>query len=134
MRYFLLIFVLLCLTVFFAAGRRGSMSRKPPLEIFPDMDKQPKLRPQTYNEVFENGLSSQLPVAGTVARGAAYEDSAVNTGKVPGTTNWVASIPMPVTAEFLERGQQHDRWWRDRRWSDGSRRRAPSPASRVSAS
>jgi len=106
MRYFLLIFVLLCLVVFFAAGKRGSSSRKPPLEIFPDMDKQPKLRPQTYNEVFENGLSSQLPVAGTVARGVAYEDSSINTGKVPGSTNWVATIPLPVTAEFLERGQQ----------------------------
>jgi mono/diheme cytochrome c family protein len=106
MRYFLLSFVILCLAVYFAAGKRGSMSRKPPLEIFPDMDKQPKLRPQTYNEVFENGLSSQLPVAGTVARGAPYEDSPVNTGKIPGTTNWVATIPVPVTAEFLERGQQ----------------------------
>jgi mono/diheme cytochrome c family protein len=106
MRYFLLIFALLTLAVFFAAGKRGSLSRKPPLEIFPDMDKQPKLRPQTYNEVFENGLSSQLPVPGTVARGAAYEDSAVTTGKVPGTTNWVATIPLPVTAESLERGQQ----------------------------
>jgi mono/diheme cytochrome c family protein len=106
MRYFLLIFVILCLAVYFAAGRRGSISRKPPLEIFPDMDKQPKLRPQTYNEVFENGLSSQLPVAGTVARGTPYEDTPMNTGKVPGTTNWVATIPIPVTAELLERGQQ----------------------------
>ena len=41
-----------------------------------------------------------------MARGAAYEDSPFNTGKVPGTTNWVATLPIPVTAELLERGQQ----------------------------
>ena len=51
-------------------------------------------------------LSSQLPVEGTVARGSAFEDSPVNTGKVPGTTNYVATIPMPVTAQLMERGQQ----------------------------
>lgn len=106
MRYFLLIFVLLTLAVYFAAGKRGSISRKPPLEIFPDMDKQPKLRPQTGNEIFANGLSSQLPVEGTVARGSTFEDSAINTGKVPGSTNWVATIPVPVTAQLLDRGQQ----------------------------
>jgi len=106
MRYFLLIFVLLTLAVYFAAGKRGSISRKPPLEIFPDMDKQPKLRPQTGNETFANGLSSQLPVEGTVARGSTFEDSAINTGKVPGSTNWVATIPVPVTAQLLDRGQQ----------------------------
>ncbi|HEY0457084.1 MAG TPA: cytochrome c [Verrucomicrobiae bacterium] len=106
MRYFLLIFVLLCLAVYISAGRRGSMSRKPPIEIFADMVKQPKVRPQTLNGFFDNGMSSQLPVPGTVARGSAYEDLPVTTGKVPGTTNWVETIPLPVTNELLARGQQ----------------------------
>ena len=49
-------------------GFRGSHFRKPPLYIFPDMERQPKLRPQTANGFFANGLSSRLPVAGTIAR------------------------------------------------------------------
>jgi len=42
------------------AGKRGDTSRKPPIEVFPDMDRQLKLRPQTPNGFFANGLSSQL--------------------------------------------------------------------------
>ena len=106
MRYFLLIYLLLIVVVVGVAGRRGSMSRQPPIEIFPDMDRQPKLRPQTANRFFSDGLSSRLPVPGTVARGSPFEDSPVNTGKVPGTTNWVETIPVPVTATLMARGQE----------------------------
>jgi mono/diheme cytochrome c family protein len=106
MRYFLLLFGLSILAVMLIAGKRGDISRKPPLEVFPDMDRQPKLRPQAANGFFANGLSSQLPVPGTVARGSAYEDNAINTGKIPGTTNWVVNIPVPVTEQLLKRGQE----------------------------
>src|SRR5215475_6815442 len=106
MRYFLLAFVLTAVLIVGIAGRRGDMSRRPPFEIFPDMDRQPKLRPQTVNGTFKDGLSSQMPIAGTVARGSAWQDSPENTGKVPGTTNWVQTIPVPVTQELLARGQQ----------------------------
>ena len=37
--------------------------RKPPLYIFPDMERQLKLRPQKDNTFFTNGISSQMPVA-----------------------------------------------------------------------
>ena len=50
------------------AGFRGSLSRNPPIEIFPDMNRQLKLRPQEANRFFTNGVSSQLPPAGTIAR------------------------------------------------------------------
>ena len=50
-------------------------------------------------------------MAGTVARGSAWEETAENTGKIPGaafpgTTNWVPTIPVPVTQQLLARGQQ----------------------------
>jgi mono/diheme cytochrome c family protein len=105
MRYFLLVFGVIVITVMVVAGKRGDMSRRPPIELFPDMDRQPKLRPQAANTFFKDGLSSQLPVAGTVARGSAYQDSPENTGKIAGTTNWVATIPIPVTQQMLARGQ-----------------------------
>jgi len=116
MRYFLLIFVLIAVAVVGVAGFRGDKSRKPPLEIFPDMKRQPKLRPQTANAFFADGLSSRLPVAGTIPRSQPihagnqlvypWQDSPVTTGFITGTTNFVETNPLPVTDELLQRGEQ----------------------------
>jgi mono/diheme cytochrome c family protein len=106
MRYFLLILALGVVTVMGVFGKRGHHFKKPPLEIFPDMDRQPKLRPQQPNLTFANDRSSQEPVPGTVARGDHYEDNPINTGRMPGTTNFVANIPVPVTEQLMARGQQ----------------------------
>jgi len=115
MRYFFVAlfgFLLLALTVFGIAGRRGTDFRKPPLEIFDDMVRQAKLRPQVPNSFFSDGRSSQAYVVGTVAQrigdqpNQAWQGTAQNTGLVPGTTNYVAAIPVPVTAALLERGRE----------------------------
>jgi mono/diheme cytochrome c family protein len=116
MRYFIVIFGLCLLAVMGVLGKRGTHFRKTPLYIFPDMERQLKLRPQKDNGFFTNGLSSQLPVAGTVARSSAlktaggdvfpFEDSPVNSGRIVGTTNYIENNPLPVTAELLQRGQQ----------------------------
>ena len=106
MRYFLLAFLLLCVLVVGVFGFRGSLSRKPPLEFFDDMDRQLKLRPQTVAGLSADNRSSRLPVAGTVARGSHYEGTPVNTGRIPGTTNGVETIPIPVTAQLMRRGQE----------------------------
>jgi len=115
MRYFLLALLLFCVLVVSIAGCRGSKSRRPPIELFSDMDRQPKLRPQTFNAFFEDGLSSRLPVEGTVPRTGAvrvgtveiypFQDLPYNTGREPGTTNFVELLPVPVTTELLARGQ-----------------------------
>ncbi len=111
MRYVLLIFGLSAVLIMVIAGKRGDVSRRPPIEIFPDMDRQPKLRPQAGNGSFKDGLSSQLPVEGTVARGSAWQDIPENTGKLPGppapgTTNWAPTIPVPVNAQLMARGRE----------------------------
>jgi mono/diheme cytochrome c family protein len=119
MRYFLAAFVLSVVLVVGMAGFRGSMSRKPPIEVFPDMDRQPKLRPQAENSFFADGRSSRLPVAGTVARSVPYrlastetkqivypyEEAPVNTGRITGTTNFVETGPFEITAQLLNRGR-----------------------------
>jgi len=116
MRYFLAIFTASALAVLGLLGFRGTHFRKPPLYIFPDMEWQLKLRPQKPNGFFANGLSSQLPVAGTIARSVPlqtasgsvfpYEDSPVNTGLITGTTNYLETNPLAINAELLKRGQQ----------------------------
>jgi mono/diheme cytochrome c family protein len=109
MRYYLLFLALAVVTVMGVYGKRGHHFKQPPLEIFPDMDRQPKLRPQQPNLTFANGRSSQEPIFGTVARGEHYESNAANTGRLPGggnTTNFVATIPVPVTEQLMARGEQ----------------------------
>ncbi len=116
MRYVLLSLLLLAVIVLSLAGFRGGLSRRPPIEIFPDMDRQPKLRPQTANGFFDDGLSSRLPVTGTVPQTAPvkvgdrevypYADDPFNTGRETGTTNFIATLPVPVTAGLLARGQE----------------------------
>jgi len=116
MRYFIAIFALCAAAAIGILGFRGSHFRKPPLFIFPDMEWQLKLRPQKPNGFFANGLSSQLPVPGTIARSAPiqtasgpvypYEDAPVNTGRIVGTTNFVELNPLPITSALLKRGQQ----------------------------
>jgi mono/diheme cytochrome c family protein len=114
--YFILVFVASAAAVFAIVGLPGHLSRKPPLEVFPDMDRQAKLRPEKPFEFFPNGLTSQLPPAGTVARSTPvetangpvypFEDSPVNTGKISGTTNFIETNPLIVDAALLARGRE----------------------------
>ena len=116
MRYVLLSLLLLGLVVVSIAGLRGGFSRRPPIEIFPDMDRQPKLRPQAPNNFFSDRHSSRLPVVGTVPQTGPrkvgdrqvypFEDAPYNTGRETGTTNFVETLPVPVTARLLARGQE----------------------------
>ena len=106
MRYFLAIYILTIVAVVSVAGLRGSHSTKPPLEVFPDMDRQNKLRPQAASGFFGNDRTSQPYVEGTIARGMPYQDTPFNTGRVTGTTNFVSSIPVSITTDLLERGRQ----------------------------
>lgn len=121
MRYFFTAFVLLIILVVSIAGFRGDFSRRPPLEIFPDMDRQLKLRPQTLSEFFADGRSSQLAVTGTVERmdplpglqhpvtgGPVYPFDRVpaTTGQMLASTNFVELNPFPITESFMARGRE----------------------------
>jgi mono/diheme cytochrome c family protein len=116
MRYFLLIFGVAVVLVMLIAGKRGDLSRNRPFEIFPDMDRQLKLRPQTANGFFPSGVSSQLPPNGTVAQTKpmnvggqevySYQDAPLNTGRETGSTNFVELNPFPVTLQLMNRGEQ----------------------------
>jgi mono/diheme cytochrome c family protein len=119
MRYFLAIFAVTVVGVISILGFRGTHSRKPPLYIFPDMERQPKLRPQKPNSFFPNGISSQPPVPGTIARSDViktidgdvftFENAPVTTGLLPGppgSTNYVEVNPLAINAPMIQRGRQ----------------------------
>lgn len=118
MRYFLAFFALTCVLVVLVAGRRGDLSRKPPIEIWNDMDRQLKLRPQAVSGFagWEDGRSSRLPVEGTVSRATAvalggreispFEDHPAITGREAGKTNFIETLPIPVTVQLMARGRE----------------------------
>tara|TARA_B100000475_G_scaffold65380_1_gene46415 strand:- start:91 stop:762 length:672 start_codon:yes stop_codon:yes gene_type:complete len=111
MRYFITGFVAIVCLVIAVAGFRGSITRNRPIEIFPDMDRQARVRPQApnlFNEIYgaNDGRGSRLPVKGVIARGVPITDEAVNTGKKEGTDEWIEVNPLNVTKDTLERGRE----------------------------
>ena len=118
MRYVLIGMAMMVFLVVSLAGFRGDISRKAPIELIADMDRQPKLRPLEPNSFFANGMSSQPLVKGTVRQSEAIpladgsdvypfetEHPAVS-GLQTGTTNAVANIPLEVNMELMARGRE----------------------------
>ncbi|MEZ5276195.1 MAG: cytochrome c [Opitutaceae bacterium] len=104
MRYVYVIFLLLVVTAVSILGFRGSAFKKPPLEIFPDMDHQPKYKPQSPSLFFADGRTDRPVPAHTVPRGAIIGNAHLTEGKTP-SGEWARTFPMDVTDELLDRGQ-----------------------------
>ncbi len=69
LRTFFALFLLGVCAVLALAGFRGSNSALPPIEIFPDMDHQPKFQPQHATTFFSDGRAARKPVDGTIPLG-----------------------------------------------------------------
>jgi len=125
LRYFFIGLGLFLVGLLAVAGFRGQKSEKPPIEIFPDMDHQPKVKAQVPSEFFADGRGNRQPVPGTVPLGyeapVSKENPFPDEGKYrmvrysSGTDylntgrfgdQWGTGIPMPVTAELMQRGQE----------------------------
>lgn len=106
LKYFFTLYVLGVALVVGIAGFRGSKTTRTPIEVFPDMDRQPKLRPQTTTKFaqWSDGQTSRAYPAGTVSRESNWEDNALNTGKQGGA--FVDVLPIEVNATVLKRGQE----------------------------
>jgi mono/diheme cytochrome c family protein len=130
LRGFLLLYLLCAIAIVAIFGFRGQTSTGSPLEIFPDMVRQMKVRAQAPLGFFADGRGPRLPVAGTVPLGyempkpetiatpaAAVETPQTHprlgfsagpdyydTGKMG--DQWGTGIPVEVTADLMERGRQ----------------------------
>lgn len=65
-----------------AALFRGMNFDRPPIEIFPDMDRQQKVRFQKPSAFFADGATPRLPVAGTVPMGFAIPEKPAAQGSL----------------------------------------------------
>ncbi len=95
--------------LFLVAGmlscKRGTPSEKPPIHLNPNMDLQPKYKPQEESNFFADGSVNRMPVPGTIARNELKENTAYYYGK-DRKGRFVANAPVPFTETVLRRGQQ----------------------------
>jgi mono/diheme cytochrome c family protein len=92
------------LVLLVAAGGRGCPSREPPIHLNPNMDDQPKYRPQAPSLFFASGSTSQAPIGATIARGELREDSALFSGRSPFGS--FVSNPVSVDSALVARGRE----------------------------
>ena len=69
-----------------------------------DMFNQPKSKPLSESDFFQDGSASRPIPPHTVARGDLQNDEAFYTGMIG--TNLITTFPMTITREILKRGQQ----------------------------
>src|SRR5688572_28045954 len=89
------------------AGCRGTTSPKPPIHPNLNMDFQERFEEQEANPFFADEAAMRQPVPGTVARGRLRitANAPVLMGRTAGGA-YVGQIPVPVTLDLLQRGQQ----------------------------
>jgi mono/diheme cytochrome c family protein len=81
LRYFFIGFSLLVLLLVSMTGLRGWKSKRPPLELFPDMVRQAKYKAQTESDFYADNRSARDHVVGTVPLGyAAPQEKSVELG------------------------------------------------------
>ena len=128
LRGFFLIFLLTGVALVAFLGFRGRKTEGTPIELFPDMVRQMKVRAQSPLGFFPDSRGPRVPVLGTVPMGYAMPKPEVeanagvpaaatppplsfsggtdylNTGKMG--ANWGTGIPVTMSPEFMERGKQ----------------------------
>lgn len=123
MRYFYLAFAVVCVLVVVIAGPQGRHSPALPLEFFPDMVRQHKVKPQSPNGFFADGIGPRRPVEGAVPIGfehpQAEQVKQVNTAQVSGAEHPGPGHPTignrpngryTGAPDYLDTGKMGDQW------------------------
>jgi len=105
-RYFIYSAVIVSMALGLSGCFRGQPSQKPPIHIVPDMDQQPKYKPQSEGVFFEDSSAMRIPVPGTVAQGWLMDDIEFYTGMNPELGKPIAKSPVEITLTGLQRGQE----------------------------
>ncbi|GAB5561128.1 MAG: cytochrome c [Synoicihabitans sp.] len=107
MRYVYLVLFFVVVLAVGALGFRGSISTRPPLEVFPDMDRQSKYLPQDASPFFADGRTERPIPAGTVARGELRADTHLYYGK-DANGEFAQGFPdsLTIDRQFFDRGRE----------------------------
>jgi mono/diheme cytochrome c family protein len=110
LRFFYITFAFLVLVVLAMAGFRGQKSKQPPIEIFPDMDRQPKVKAQTPSEFYADGRAARPPVNGTVPIGYSMPMHKLIDGSVGQATGPYKQIIFSSSPTYIDTGKMGDNW------------------------
>jgi mono/diheme cytochrome c family protein len=120
MRIFLIIYVFAIAAAISIFGFRGSLSEKTPIEVFPDMDRQARYKPQGENSFFEDRRNDRPVPVNTVARGNYLNYEQVFSEDFDDTTlgstaflygkkadgSWVEKLPIEADYTLMEKGRE----------------------------
>jgi mono/diheme cytochrome c family protein len=110
LKYFFIMFAFLVLVVLAMAGFRGQKSGQAPIEIFPDMDRQPKVKAQTPSEFYADGRAARPPVSGTVPLGYAMPMHKLLDGSVGQATGPYKQIIFSSSPTYIDTGKMGENW------------------------
>lgn len=110
LKYFFIIFGLLVVVVISIAGFRGQKSTAPPIELFPDMDHQAKVKAQKPSEFFADGSATRLPIKNTVPLGYVMPQSNVELSATADAFGPYENIVFSGAPDYLNTGKMEDRW------------------------
>ncbi len=119
MRTFFLVWFFLVVLVLVVFGPRGGKSTRPPIEVFPDMDRQARFHEQGHTGFFADGRMDRPPVPGAVpfvtGEQAAFshllpdnrfrEDDYLATGRLPDGA-FGHGFPVEVSYEAMQHGRR----------------------------
>src|SRR5713101_6372779 len=113
-RGFLFIFVLTGLAIVAFLGFRGQKSTGSPIELFPDMVRQMKVRAQAPLGFFADGRGARVPVAGTVPIGyempKAASEPAPGAAPVAAEMNAKPHLGFSASTEYYDTGKMGANW------------------------
>lgn len=127
LKYFFISTLLAVIALIALLGWRGKVSSRTPIEIFPDMVRQPRYDAQHTSTFFADSRAARNPVAGTVpigytlpgryfTNGASNSNAIVRSNGFSDATDYYSTgrmgavygdgLPVEATAALLQRGQQ----------------------------
>jgi len=119
LRYFFIGFSLLVLLIVSITGFRGWKSKRPPIEIFPDMVRQAKYKAQSESDFYADDRSARQHVSGTVPLGYSsphvdqsdgLHHNASSAGDVMGDAGPYGKIEFSASPDYVATGRIGNQW------------------------
>jgi mono/diheme cytochrome c family protein len=110
LKAFFLIFGFSLVLMITWAGFRGQKFSQPPIEVFPDMDRQPKVKAQDPSGFYADGRAARQPVAGTVPLGYAMPPGRLTPGSPPPSPGPYKAVAFSSGVSYAETGRFGDDW------------------------
>src|SRR3982751_4924295 len=112
LRGFFLIFILIGIAIVAVFGFRGQTSTGSPIEVFPDMVRQMKVRAQAPLAFFADGRGSRPPVAGTIPIGYEMPKAEAKANNPDNPAHIPPQLAFSAGTDYVNTGKMGPNWGR----------------------